>query len=249
MELLSIFHKHDKQKRKENDIIGYEDIKSFLDEYMAEDIQSSNDMNILLKGGPATSKSSFLKHIERYYADHKRKIFYYDFTNTTGRGFIKELGRYYEENKSRFGSTEIVLLLDEIEKIKPITDLQMLLTLLQDRRIDYITANKKVNIRIRNLNIKIFATCNEVDKLPKPFRSRFLILNLKDYDLEQFVKIAIGIAPRYDIPVAVAEEISRTLFEMEDVDIRQVENVFKIYKVHKGRKSASEIIEFYTQYK
>jgi hypothetical protein len=60
--------------------------------------------------------------------------FYYDFSNTSGAGFIYSLIRKAQEDSSRKGK-ELTLLLDEVDKIKPCSELFMLLNLLEGNEI------------------------------------------------------------------------------------------------------------------
>jgi Cdc6-like AAA superfamily ATPase len=53
---------------------------------------------------------------------------------------------------------------------------------------------------------KIFATCNEINRLSKPLRSRFRHLRLSPYTKEQFLDIAVKVCPE------LKEETSRYFF-------------------------------------
>jgi ATP-dependent Lon protease len=43
---------------------------------------------------------------------------------------------------------------------------------------------------------KVFATCNEINRLSKPLQSRFRRLHLPKYSREQFLQIAVKVCPR-----------------------------------------------------
>ena len=47
-------------------------------------------------------------------------------------------------------------------------------------------AQKNKGFRQQKMNIKIFATCNELAKLTQPLKSRFLKLELPQYSWEEF---------------------------------------------------------------
>src|SRR5919198_586213 len=64
----------------------------------------------------------------------------------------------------------MTLLLDEVDKIKPRSELFMLLNLLEGNEIHKIV--KKVEYHIK-LKLRVFATCNDVSRLPAAFVSRF----------------------------------------------------------------------------
>jgi hypothetical protein len=43
----------------------------------------------------------------------------------------------------------------------------------------------------------VFATCNDVSRLPAAFVSRFQRLTLKEYSKAQFIDVALGLARQY----------------------------------------------------
>ncbi len=51
-------------------------------------------------------------------------------------------------------------------------------------------AQRTKGFRQQKMNVKIFATCNELDKLTAPFKSRFLKLELPEYSWEEFLTIS-----------------------------------------------------------
>jgi hypothetical protein len=67
----------------------------------------------------------------------------------------------------------------------------------------------------------VFATCNDVSRLPAAFVSRFQRLTLKEYTKEQFIEVALGLARQRqyllmkdaDRREQVAEEIATKLYE------------------------------------
>lgn len=105
-------------------------------------------------GSPATSKTLFLKSIKQKYGTQS---LYYDFSNSMGRGFIKHLIKRYHEMNPLNRKKTVYLLLDEVEKIKPVSDLDMLLNLLEQNEIHY--TKSAINEHIK-LNVKVFATAN-----------------------------------------------------------------------------------------
>src|ERR671924_1998258 len=78
--------------------------------------------------------------------------FYYDFSNTSGAGFIYSLIRKAQKEGTQ--AKEMILLLDEVDKIKPKSELFMLLNLLEGNEIHKVV--KKVEYHIK-LKLRVFA--------------------------------------------------------------------------------------------
>jgi hypothetical protein len=92
----------------------------------------------------------------------------------------------------------------------------MLLNLLEGNEIHKVV--KKVEYHIK-LKLRVFATCNDVSRLPAAFVSRFQHLTLEEYTKEQFIEVAVGLARQYllikdvDRREAIAKEIATKLYE------------------------------------
>lgn len=66
---------------------------------------------------------------------------------------------------------QTILLINEIDKIKPLSDLNVLLDLLDGGKINKVVYNKEYNVKFGNA-FTIFATSIKIDKLTS--HSRFL---------------------------------------------------------------------------
>ena len=134
-------------------------------------------MNILYNGSPAAAKTMILKTIMQKFPD---QCYFFDFSLTTGKGFIQLLINKRNSEKSISNrmpgkkSKQNILLINEIDKIKPLSDLNVLLDLLDGRTIDKVVFKKEYHIRFDE-GLRVFATCNNLDKLSEAIRSRFLI--------------------------------------------------------------------------
>jgi MoxR-like ATPase len=159
-------------------IIGQQDIIEFVDNALASPLT----INILFNGSPGTGKTLHLQRLR----EKLPNAFYYDFSNTSGAGFIYSLIRKVQEE----GTKEMTLLLDEVDKIKPKSELYMLLNLLEGNEIHKVV--KKVEYHIK-LKLRVFATCNDISRLPSAFVSRFQRLKLKEYTKAQFIEVAVGL--------------------------------------------------------
>jgi hypothetical protein len=111
---------------------------------------------------------------------------------------------------------------------------------------------KKVEYHIK-LKLRVFATCNDVSRLPSAFVSRFQRLTLKEYTKEQFIEVAIDLSKQYllmkdaDRKDAIAEEIAIKLYEKQVKDVRQLIDMMKIYSIQKT-KAVDEIFSFCEAY-
>ena len=170
---------------------------------------SDKPVNILLVGHPGCAKTLFLKIIMKVIG--KDKCIFYDGTNSTSAGLIEELDRKKETVK--------VLTMDEIGKQKK-NDLDSVRGLTNDGTVSKTLRNKEYNISLPNL--KIFATSNDL-KLPKPIKSRFLILEIPEYTNEEFVE-CVTYCLRDRFKPDVAEVIAQTLLKNGLKDVRKAIN-------------------------
>jgi MoxR-like ATPase len=103
-----------------------------------------------------------LKAIQQRFPD---QCYWFDFSLTTGKGFIQLLidKRNTETNIPHkiFGKKpkRKILLINEIDKIKPLSDLNVLLELMDGRTIDKLVFKKEYHRFDEGL--RIFATCNK----------------------------------------------------------------------------------------
>ena len=122
-----------------------------------------------------------------------RKGVYFDGSNTTNR--ILDV---LEEERPR------VICIDELDKMSRQFQNQ-LLNFLESGRIKVEQLRRSYDFEIKGA--KVFATCNEINRLSKPLKSRFRCLHLPHYTKEQFLNIAVKICPK------LREEISRIIGE------------------------------------
>jgi ATP-dependent Lon protease len=131
-----------------------------------------------------------------------------------------------------------------------VTTLFMILNLLEGNEIHKVV--KKVEYHIK-LKLRVFATSNDISRLPAAFVSRFQRLTLKEYTQEEFIEIAIGLSKQYllmkdvDRREAIAEEIATKLYEKQVKDVRQLIDVMKLYSIQKT-KTVDQVFEFRDAY-
>ena len=93
---------------------------------------------------------------------------------------------------------------------------------------------------------KVFATCNEINRLSKPLQSRFRRLHLPPYTKEQFIDIAIKVCPK------LKEEISRIIGEgvwkQGNKDIRDVISLGKLLRKGDGPEQIEGLVKTLAKY-
>jgi MoxR-like ATPase len=213
-------------------VVGREEELDFLDHLFL----STEENNILYNGSPAAAKTMILRAIMQKFPD---QCYFFDFSLTSGKGLIQLLinKRNSETNISHrmFGKKpkRKILLINEIDKIKPISELNVLLELLDGRTIDKVVYKKEYHVKFSE-GLRIFATCNNADKLSEAIRSRFLIRELADYTFEQFIQIGKSLGEKYlkekddRARELIAEEISTKAYRNKEVkDVRRLIDFFK----------------------
>lgn len=208
------------------DVIGYEDIKNLLCIALA----SEHSISILLSGNPGNGKSTFLKCIEEQY--NKCSVFF-DCTLMSKAGLRDFL---IENSKIK------ILLLDEISRLRK-TDQEILLNLLHDGRIiDIHSGGQRKEIKFNSL--KVFATCNDIEKIIPPLRDRFDEYLLPEYTYEQFKDICSQIIRNSDINLKI--KMANSVWnQLGSNKIRDVVNMSKYVKSYSDISKYISIKEKY----
>lgn len=154
-----------------SNVVGYTDIKKSL----LRSIVSKEPVYILLTGPPSSSKSAFLLEM----LDGLDNAYFIDAVGDSGAGMVDHL----------FNNSTKYLLIDEIDKMKK-SDQAALLNVM-DTSILYET-KLHGKTRQKKMSLSIFATCNVVERLSAPLRSRFMELHLEEYSYEEFTEIVRG---------------------------------------------------------
>jgi Cdc6-like AAA superfamily ATPase len=169
-----------------HDISGYEDIKWMF----TKTLSSETPIHLLLVGPPGLGKTRFLKAIEKQYHD---KSYFALASASTGWNDKTMLW----DRRPRF------LLIDEIEDLRQ-SDQSSLLSLLQD---GILTETKVSKIRRIEFKCSVFATCNSVERLKPRLLSRFAMMEIKPYTIEEFKQITFEVL--HDNPLAeyIADQV------------------------------------------
>ncbi|MGA9151041.1 MAG: ATP-binding protein [Candidatus Nitrosopolaris sp.] len=157
MKFLHLFHK----EVEFGNIEGYADIK----EIVRRALDAEDNYNLLFIGPPASAKTLFLLGI----LDTGKGV-YFDGSNTTNR--ILDV---LEQERPK------IICIDEIDKMSRVFQNQ-LLNFMESRRVKVDQQKKQYDFEIKG--VKVFATCNEINRLSKPMQSRFRCLHLPKYSRE-----------------------------------------------------------------
>lgn len=197
------------EKRIFDDIVGLDDLKAVI----MKCIKTEEPINVLLCGPPASAKTLFLLAINK----ELENCYFIDGTNASGAGMVNYLFAHKE--------TQIIAI-DELDKLKK-SDQTALLNLLET---GILTSTKIRKTAQQKMNIKVFATSNDIDRISKPLRSRFLEFNLPSYTYEEFCEIAVKLTEqRNGHDREIAMKIVDTVWnKLNSRDVRDIIQISKL---------------------
>ena len=189
------------------EIVGHNNIKLIF----LKALNSKRPVHLLLIGSPGSAKTMFLTQIMR-----SSKVSYFVVgSNTTKAGLLNQLF----QRKPKF------LLLDELDKMSP-SDQIALLHLMETGIISETKINKT---RHMELTTWVFATANSSEKINQALLSRFVVLEITRYTIEEFIDIAVSRLARENIKEATARTIAeKTWYDLGSRDIRDVLKVARL---------------------
>ncbi|MFZ0222601.1 MAG: AAA family ATPase [Candidatus Nitrosopolaris sp.] len=217
--ILDLFRKHNEFYN----IQGYGDIKDIV--RRALDVE--DNYNLLFIGPPASAKTLFLLGI----LDIRKNGVYFDGSNTTNR--ILDV---LEEERPK------IICIDELDKM-PRTFQNQLLNFMESGRVKVDQQRKQYNFEIEGA--KVFATCNEINRLTKPLQSRFRKLFLPRYTEQQFIDVSIKVLPK--VGETMARYVGFTVFK-NGGDIRDVMSVGKLIRKRDGPQEVEQMINTMIKY-
>jgi replication-associated recombination protein RarA len=204
-------------------IEGYQDIKDIVTRVL----DSEDSYNLLFVGAPSSSKTLFLMSI----LEIRKDGVYFDGSNTTNR--ILDV---LEEKRSR------IICVDEMDKMSRQFQNQ-LLNFLESGRVKVDQQKKQYDFEIKGA--KVFATCNEINKLSKPLQSRFRKLFLQRYTEEQFLKVSEKVLPK--ISFSLAKYIGASVWN-NGGNIRDVISIGRLVRKSDGPEQIELILETMSKY-
>jgi Holliday junction DNA helicase RuvB len=202
---------------------GYEDLKGIV----SRALDAEYNYNLLLIGPPASSKTLFLMGI----INIRKDAIYFDGSNTTNR--ILDV---LEEKRPK------IILLDELDKMGRSWQNQ-LLNFMASGRVDVEQQRKHYHFEIKGA--KVFATCNEINRLSKPLQSRFRKIFLPSYTEEQFLNVSEKVLSKTS--PSIARYIGAIVWRHQG-DIRDVISIGKLVRKNDGPEEIAEIIGTITKY-
>lgn len=208
------------------EVVGYPELKRLF----MKSVVSKDPVHILLTGPPASSKSLFLLKL----VEGLDNAYFFDAVGASGPGMVE----YMFSNDVKY------LLIDEIDKMKK-NDQAALLNVMETGILSETKLKGKT--RHKKMSLWIFATSNEVEKLSKPLRSRFMELHLNEYSFDEFVEICQRLLnKKYCLPAEVSDRIAYLVWNrMKSRDIR---DVLKIAKLSRTTSDAEWLVDVQIKY-
>jgi holliday junction DNA helicase RuvB len=207
-------------------IVGLSDLKKILIRCLV----IKEPTNILLSGPPASAKTLFLLAIHKGMAN----CYFVDAANSSGAGMVDYLFAHPETQ---------ILLIDELDKLSK-KDQTTLLNLLETGAL---TSTKVRKTAQQEMNIKVFATSNDIEKVSRPLRSRLLEFHLIAYTYEEFSEIAVKLLVERcghdrELSITIAHAVWN---EMQSKDIR---NIIAIGKLATSVEEVSTLVQIMKKY-
>src|SRR5215468_11737254 len=205
MKFLHLFNKSSSAYDAFAKIQGYEDIKDIV----RRALDSDENYNLLFVGPPSSSKTLFLQGI----LEMKSGV-YLDGSNATNR--ILDV---LQERRPK------IICIDELDKMTRQFQ-EKLLNFMESGHIKVDQIRRQYDFQIKGA--KVFATCNEINRLSKPLQSRFRKLFLPRYTEEQFLDISEKVLSKTS--PSIARYIAVNVWKNEG-DIRDVISIGKLVRI------------------
>jgi holliday junction DNA helicase RuvB len=199
-------------------IVGNVDTKLILNKA----ILSRKPVHILLVGKPGCAKTMFLTEMMR----RLKNSYLIVGSNTTKAGLVNQL--FEKEPK--------YLLIDELDKMTG-NDQVSLLHLMET---GLISETKVKKTRQLELVSRVFATANDCEKIIEPLLSRFLVLEIPEYSIEQFTEIAVSRLAKEKVDKEVASVIAEKVWN--ELDSRDIRDVIKVGRLVSNIQEVSFIV-------
>ena len=222
--LSSVWHQSFHNETRFDEIIAHKDIKSIFNKALL----SERPVHILLVGKPGTAKTMFLTEVMRSI----KQSYFIVGSNTSKAGLVNQLF----ERKPKY------LLIDELDKMNS-SDQTSLLHLMET---GIISETKIKKTRQLELTSWVFATANSCEKIIDPLLSRFVVLEIPAYTIEEFAKIAVERLTREKVDRQMASVISQKVWMELGPDIREV---IKIGRLTNSIQEISDIVEIMKKYR
>jgi MoxR-like ATPase len=214
MKFLHLFRHKDFQN-----ICGFDGVKDIIRRVL----DSEENFNLLLIGQPSSAKTLFLLGII-----DARKGVYLDGSNTTNR--ILDILEWQRPN---------IICIDELDKMS--TNFQnQLLNFLESGHVKVDQIKRSYDFEIKGA-AKVFATCNDINRISKPLQSQFRRLHLAAYTEEQFLDVAVKMLPK--LKETTARMIGAQVWNHGSKDVRDIISIGKLLRNNDGPEEIQEIMK------
>jgi len=203
-------------------VIGHNDKKDII----LRSLKAEKPVHALLWGTVASAKTLILEELARL--PQSRLILC---SALTRAGIFDVL----------FNERPKYLIVDELEKIDSIENLSALLSLMERGLVVETKYRRHRTIRLKTW---VFASANEIQRLPRELLSRFLLLRFRDYTPEEFFEVTVNVLnQREGISENLAAYIAqKVLNELNSRDVRDCVKVCRLLK-ERTKEEVDAIVE------
>lgn len=191
-------------------VVGHEDKKDII----LRSLKADRPVHSLLFGTVASAKTLMLEELSRL--PNARFVLG---SALTKAGIFDVL----------FNERPRYLILDELDKIDDTENLSCLLSLMHK---GYITETKYRRHRTLRLKTWVFASANDITRLPRELLSRFVLLRFRDYTDDEFYEVVVNVLREQEnlpenLSIYIAEKVLR---ELGSRDVRDAVKVGRLLK-------------------
>lgn len=211
-----------------NIIVGHEDKKYLVKRSLA----SPRPVHSLLWGSVASSKTLMLEELARLPHSH-----FVLGSSLTKAGLFEVL----------FTERPTYLILDELDKIDDPQNLAALLSLMER---GLVTETKHRRHRRINLKTWVFASANDIGKIPRELMSRFLKLRFHDYTDGEFTDVVVTVlrdreALNESLSLYISQKVLR---DLGSKDVRDAVRIARLLK-KRTKPEVEHLVEMMRQQK
>jgi len=205
-----------------NIVVGHQDKKDII----FRSLKAERPVHVLFWGSVASAKTLMLEELSRLPHSH-----FILGSSLTKAGLFDVL----------FNERPRYLYLDELDKIDDTENLSGLLSLMHK---GYITETKYRRHRALRLKTWVYASANDISRLPKELLSRFVLLRFRDYTDEEFYEVVVNVLKEQEsmpenLSLYIAEKV---LSELNSRDVRDAVKVGRLLK-ERTKEEVNKIVE------
>jgi len=198
-------------------VIGHDEKKDLI----MRSIEAEKPVHFLLWGTVASAKTLMLEELSRL--PQSRFVLG---SSLTKAGIFEVL----------FNERPRFLIIDELDKIDDTENLAALLSLMER---GVVTETKYRRHRTIRLKTWVFASANEIRRIPRELMSRFLLLRFRDYTIDEFYNVTVAVlTDREQIPESLSLYIADKI--ANNLNSRDVRDAIKVARLLK-QKTKSEV--------